>query len=103
MMLGELRTLFNHQPETATKADYRREVVEANVLGKPTRKARELAFGHLADLYGLAPEVAAFRAFRKLWPVKPSRYPRKRAKVTFAGVICGTTRVLRDRPARKPA
>ena len=67
MMLGELRTLFIHQPETATKADYRREVVESNVLGKPTRKARELAFGHLADLYGLAPELAAFRAFRKLW------------------------------------
>jgi hypothetical protein len=62
MMLGELRTLFIHQPETATKEDYRREVVESNVLGKPTRKARELAFGHLADLYGLAPELAAFRA-----------------------------------------
>lgn len=67
MMLSELRTLFDHQAEAATKADYRQEVVEANVLGKPTRKARLLAFGHLADLYGLSPELAAFRAFRKLW------------------------------------
>ena len=45
MMSGELAILLAHQLETASKADYRQQVVDFNVLSKPTRKARELAGG----------------------------------------------------------
>lgn len=67
MMTSELSALFTCVNEPATKADYRREVVDSNVLGKPTKNARLLTFGHLADLYGLSPELALFRVFRRLW------------------------------------
>jgi hypothetical protein len=67
MMTNELSALFACVNEPATKADYRREIVDSNVLGKPTKSARLLTFGHLADLYGLSPELALFRGFRRLW------------------------------------
>lgn len=67
MMLDELSTLLATAPVGAARAEYRREVVELNVLGKPTMKARELTFRHLTDLYGLDPALPVFRIFRRLW------------------------------------
>ena len=43
MMLGDLALLFERLPADAGRADPAREIVESNVLGKPTRKARERA------------------------------------------------------------
>ena len=67
MMLKELETLFSRLPVVSTREDYRREVVDHNALGKPTKKSRELTFGYLVDLYGFEPGIPLFRAFRKLW------------------------------------
>ena len=47
MMFGEISVLLAHQPELTNRGDYRQAVVDFNVLGKPTKKARELTFGHL--------------------------------------------------------
>lgn len=51
MMLDDLRLLLAHTPAQATRADYASAVVDGNVLGKPARKARELALRHMATLY----------------------------------------------------
>ena len=67
MMLQDVVTLIGHLPADAGRADYAREVVELNSLGKPTKRARELALRHLVTLYGCDPTLAVFRAFRRLW------------------------------------
>lgn len=67
MMLEDISVLCGHLPVNATRADYAREAIELNSLGKPTKKARELALRHLGTLYGLDPSLAVFRAFRRLW------------------------------------
>lgn len=67
MMLSDLRQLFSSTSSEASRADYASAVIEGNVLGKPTRKSRELAFRHLATLYGLDPINPIFRALRRLW------------------------------------
>lgn len=54
MMLDDLRALFSHVPATAEKSQYVEAILATNVLGKPTKKARELAARHLGVLYVLA-------------------------------------------------
>lgn len=75
MMLDDLRLLLAHTPPQATRADYTSAVVDVNVLGKPTRKARELALRHLATLYALDPANPIFRALRRLWPLDEAAQP----------------------------
>lgn len=75
MMLDDLRLLLAHTPQQATRADYVSAVVEANVLGKPTRKARELALRHMATLYALDPANPVFQALRRLWPLDEAAQP----------------------------
>jgi hypothetical protein len=67
MMLPELSRLLEVTGGEGTRADYRSAVVDANLLGKPTLKARKLTFEHLCDLYALDPDVCLFRVFRRLW------------------------------------
>jgi hypothetical protein len=67
MMFDEIVALLDRLPETASRADYRREVIERNALGKPTQKSRELTLRHLVGLYGLEPALPLFRVFRKFW------------------------------------
>lgn len=74
-MLDDLRALLAAVPSAALRADYAKAVVEQNILGKPTKKARELAFRHLATLYGLDPGVPVFRALRRLWPLSEAGQP----------------------------
>ena len=72
MMLDDLRLLLEHTSPQATRADYISAVVDANVLGKPTRKARELALRHMATLYALDPANPIVRALRRLPAQGPS-------------------------------
>lgn len=67
MMLGEVSILLARVADVASPDLYKQEVVDYNVLGKPTLKARQLTFRHLSDLYGLDPSMAVFRVFRTLW------------------------------------
>jgi hypothetical protein len=75
MMLDDLRLLFAHVPGGAERAEYASAIIEANVLAKPTRKARELALRHLSALYALDPSNTIFRALRRLWTVNESAQP----------------------------
>lgn len=75
MMLDDLRVLFVHVPANASHADYAQAVFTENALGKPTRKARELALRHLTTLYGLDTKLPLFRALRRLWPVDEEAQP----------------------------
>lgn len=75
MMLDDLRLLLAHTPKDATRANYREAVVEENLLGKPTRMARELALRHLTTLYTLDPISPVFRALLRLWPLDPAAQP----------------------------
>lgn len=74
-MLEDLRLLMSYAPPQATRAEYRAAVVDGNVLGKPTRKARELAFRHLSTLYALDVSNPIFRALRRLWPLDAAAQP----------------------------
>lgn len=67
MMLDDLQTLMDAAPENATKADYTALMVDANLLGKGTSKARRLTAKHLIELYGLDDKFCLFRVFRRFW------------------------------------
>lgn len=84
MMLDDLRVLFSHTSPVAQRADFVRAVVDENVLGKPTKKARELALHHLASLYGLTAENPIYRALRRLWDVNAHAQPLLALSVALA-------------------
>lgn len=67
MMLDDLRVLLSNTERQATREDYTAAILGENVLGKPTRKSRELALRHMTTLYGLDPQNVVFRALRHLW------------------------------------
>lgn len=75
MMLDDLHVLLAHTPAQATRADYAAAVIEGNILGKPTRKSRELALRHLTTLYALDTANPIFRALRRLWPLNEAAQP----------------------------
>jgi len=75
MMFHDLQTLFAHIPSSGLRIDYAEAIVNQNLLGKPTKKARELAFRHMATLYGLDPSNSIFRALRRLWPLDDGAQP----------------------------
>jgi len=74
-MLTDITRLLEVADGTYQRRDYGSAVVEQNVLDKPTRKSRDLAFKHLADLYALDPRFALFRVFRNLWQVDAAGRP----------------------------
>lgn len=84
MVLHDLRVLFSHTAPDAQRADFVRAVVDENVLGKPTKKARELALHHLASLYGLTAENPIYRALRRLWGVNAHAQPLLALSVALA-------------------
>lgn len=67
MMLDDLKVLFSHVPADGTRADYNQAVCAENILGKPTKKSRELALRHMTTLYGLDTQLPLFRTLRRLW------------------------------------
>lgn len=75
MMLADISSLLVHLPADALRAAYGEAVVEQNLLGKPTRKSRQIALRHLEALYGLDPGVPLFRVFRQLWDQDPTARP----------------------------
>lgn len=75
MMLDDLQILLAALPQEALESDYAYQVKELNVLGKPTKKARDLAYRHLVTLYGLDPRLPLFRMFRRLWAADSQAQP----------------------------
>jgi len=75
MMLGEVEALFSKVPASASRSDYSAAIIDANVLNKPTRKARALTVRHLADLHALDPSIAIYRVLRRFWDVDAAARP----------------------------
>ncbi|WP_257217433.1 hypothetical protein [Janthinobacterium sp. BJB301] len=84
MMLDDLRVLFAHTQLKASRADYVIAIIENNVLGKPTRKARELALRHMTTLYDLDPVNPIFRALRHFWALDEAAQPMLALSVALA-------------------
>lgn len=85
IMLKELELLFEATESEAVVADYRRAVVEENVLGKPTNITREHTVRKLKALYGLDPAIPVFRAMRRLWGLDEDARP-------LLALLCGVAR-----------
>lgn len=75
MMLDELRILLGNVDRLATPAEYASAVLNDNVLGKPTKKSRELTLRHMVALYGLDLANPIFRALRHLWECNERAQP----------------------------
>ncbi len=75
LMLGELELLLSEARPEMSIADYRKLVVDENVLGKPTYTTREHTVRKLKALYGLEPEIPIFRTLVRLWPLDHDSHP----------------------------
>jgi hypothetical protein len=84
MMLDDLRVLLANIPAQSIQSDYAQAIVRDNLLGKPTKKARELALRHLITLYGFDPSNPIYRALRRLWTSDEHAQPLLAAGVALA-------------------
>jgi len=85
IMLADLQLLLSEIPAQATTLEYKSKIIDQNLLGKPTLKARTLAFQHLKDLYALDPQIPIFREMRRLWDIEESAQP-------FLALCCALAR-----------
>jgi hypothetical protein len=67
MMLDELSLLMEQVQADAPLADYRKAVVEENVVGKATQTTRQRTVKRLEELYALDPSRPVFRLLRRFW------------------------------------
>lgn len=100
MMLDDLRMLLAHTAPAAGRTDYAAAVVNANVLGKATRTARELALRHLTSLYSLECSNPIFRALLRLWPLNEAAQPMLALAVALARdpLLRGTQDFVQSQP-----
>jgi hypothetical protein len=70
-MLAELVRLLAAAPPDATVPEFRRCVVEGNVLAKRTAITREHTLRKLKALYGLDPAIPVYRVMRRFWDDDP--------------------------------
>ena len=67
IMLKDLHRLLESTSPDSSHEEYKRAIIEGNVLGKNTVSNRLQAWKKLRELYGLDPRLAVFRCFRRLW------------------------------------
>ena len=74
-MLAELEQVLAATTLDAGVPEFRRVVVEDNVLGKRTATTREHTVRKLKALYGLDPAVPVYRLMRRVWMDDPEGRP----------------------------
>ena len=84
MMFEEVQILQENLPLEAKREDFKRSIVEDNILGKPTHSSREKSYRHLIELYGLDPDLALFRALRTLGKADKNSFPLIAATCVYA-------------------
>lgn len=85
IMVSDLhRLLESTSPETSYE-EYKRAIIEENVLGKNTASTRLWSWKKLRELYGLDHRLAVFRCFRHLWENDPDGRP-------LLAVLCACAR-----------
>lgn len=67
IMVEELGNLFRACTPTSDTPDYRKAIVDDNVLLKKTTGTRVESYRRLRQLYGLSPSVFVFKVMRELW------------------------------------
>lgn len=67
IMTEETTLLLSACASSFTKAEYRKAIVEDNVLLKKSSGARVETYRRLCQLYGLDPSVLVFKVMRELW------------------------------------
>ncbi|MFC2065201.1 hypothetical protein ACFLXB_08925 [Chloroflexota bacterium] len=67
IMLSELKLLFSVTNRTSTIDEYKRRIIEDNVLLKQTHSTRMESVRRLRELYGINSQLITFRALRDLW------------------------------------
>jgi len=72
IMVEELGYLFRACASTCSMGDYRKAIVEENVLLKKTAGTRVESYRRLRQLYGLSPSVFVFKTMRELWDATES-------------------------------
>jgi hypothetical protein len=75
MMLAELRILLDHVAAGAAAGDYTESIMDENILGKPTRAARQKTARRLRELYGVDPHCTLFRWLRHFWTADTHSQP----------------------------
>lgn len=76
IMLSELNDLLDSVPVPSSSKDaYIQAIEENNCLGKRSSRTRTLTRRHLADLYGLNPDMTVFRTLRYFWQRDPAARP----------------------------
>ena len=66
MMFQEMRLLVRAMPVDIAASDFKRAIIDDNILEKPTLSSRKKSFSHLRELYGLDHSKALFRALWQL-------------------------------------
>ncbi len=69
IMLQELTTLLSLSSIDTKRTEYRKMIVEDNVLNKPTLNTRKLTAKRLFELYRFESNNSYFRALHKFWQV----------------------------------
>ncbi len=75
MMLEDLSLLLERMPPEATLADFRRVIVDENLLNKKTESTRRETMRRLRELYTLDSKKLLFRVLRDYWPHDPAGRP----------------------------
>lgn len=69
IMIEELSTLLKYAPQTASRADYAKYIIEQNCLSKSTAATRRSTNQRLGELYALNSSVPIFRVLKRLWAI----------------------------------
>jgi hypothetical protein len=75
MMLSELGVVLDNVPPDSGAADYRKAILERNVLGKTTDSTRQKSLRHLRELYALDESTPIFGLLRKLHAIDAASLP----------------------------
>jgi hypothetical protein len=75
MMLEDLSVLLERTPPEVSLADFRRVIVDENLLNKKTDSTRRETLRRLRELYALDAETMVFRVLRTYWPHDPAGRP----------------------------
>ncbi|MFD1008928.1 hypothetical protein [Oceanisphaera ostreae] len=67
MMIEDLKHLLFSRDESASRADFESDIINFNILHKPTENSRKLTYRHLIDLYALDNNVLLFKVLRQWW------------------------------------
>lgn len=67
MMIEDLKHLLFARDEHASRSDYESDIINFNILHKPTENSRKLTYRHLIDLYALDNNVLLFKVLRQWW------------------------------------